>query len=130
MKVYLKFDEGVFPPKLTLSIRGAPHARQCRATFKAYRNTIWEAWNNSGRDRQIDFPIDLDVIWIDPCSPDMDHTLTALYTAIDGKSSLKGNKNDKSPKHPALMVDDGYISDVHMRNFWPNGAASADNRIY
>jgi hypothetical protein len=130
MKIYLKFDENVFPPKLTLSVKGAPHSRQHRAIFKTYRNAIWEAWEKAGYNHQIDYPIDLDVIFCDPASPDLDHTLMALYSAIDGKSTLKGNKNDKSPRHPALMTDDGYISEIRMRNFWPNEATRADNRIY
>lgn len=85
-----------------------------------YRSDLYHAWKKLGYNAPIDFPVDISVIFIDPCSPDLDNCLTALYRALDGKTW--------DPK-PTVMTDDGLIQRVEMLKFYPNGPGKADNRI-
>jgi hypothetical protein len=63
--------------------------------------------------------IDLKVIFINPCSPNLDRSLTALFQALDGCTS----------RPPALLADDGLIRDVSMGKFYPNEVTKADRPI-
>ncbi len=118
-KIVLKFDDRVFPPRLILSIFGAPHRRQAKEDLNLFREELWIAWQKDGHDKPIDFPIDLYVVFVDPCSPDLDNCITALYRSMDGKTW----------KRPSIMTDDGLIQAVDMRKYYPNGPTKCENRV-
>lgn len=118
-KVILQFDETKCLPLLKLSIFGAPHRRQSKNDLDIFRETLYQAWLAKGYKEPIDFPIDLWVIFVDPCSPDLDNCITALYRSMDGKTWKK----------PSIMTDDGLIQAVDMRKFYPSGPGKCDNRI-
>jgi len=118
-KVYIKYEEYKFPPLLKMIIHGAIHYRQDRATFQRYRESINTAANVACILYPIDYPIDVEVVFIDPTSPDIANCIMALYRAMDGKA-LKGK---------SLLTDDGLISKVSAMKFYPSERGRAENRV-
>lgn len=118
-KIIIKYEDLVPFPRLVLSIFGAPHRRQAKEDLNLFREELWIAWQKAGFTKPIDYPIDLWVCFIDPCSPDLDNLITALYRSMDGKTW----------KRPSIMVDDGLIQAVDMRKFYPNGPTKCENRV-
>lgn len=116
MKTLVKFNETLFPPLLQLSIYRCPHKRQQRVMFQKLRDELNAAATEAGIHFPIEDPVDIRIIFIDPTSPDLDHVLEVVYTALDGKS-LKG---------PALLKSDSQIQAVHMMKFYPNGLTKRD----
>src|SRR3990172_2843513 len=110
MKIITQFDETIFPSRLNMSIFGAPHRRQSNAVLKTYRDEIFHSAYNLGISK-IDYPIDLNVLFVDPTSPDLDNLITALYRVLYAKAL----------KRPSLLSDDGLIQKVTMSKFYPNG---------
>jgi len=120
MKVsYIKLDETIFPPKLTIAVHGAPHRRQEPQVLQVYRDTIVAAALKKDISIPIDHIIDLDILFVDPTTPDLDNLITAFYRSVDEKA-LNG---------PSLMTDDGLIQAVTMKKFYPNGPTKYENRI-
>ena len=115
MRAIVEYDAGAHPPLLRLFIHGAPHRRQHDAVLLAYRRELVAAARATGLTVPIRHPVDLRVLFIDPCSPDLDNLITALYRAVDGKA-LSG---------PALLADDGLIQDVRMGKFYPEDCQRA-----
>src|SRR6266566_1586896 len=112
MKIVLDYDDKVLPHKLKLSVFHAPHKRQHRAMFAQYREALYRAAMDEGIHDQITAPVDLNVLFVDPTSPDLDHLLEALFIALDGKVKLKTN-------FPALLESDGQVQWVSFGKFYP-----------
>ena len=111
MKAIVQYDEFAEPPRLRMYIHGAPHKRQVREVLQRFREDLLHmAKRQIGN--QVDFPIDhaidLELVYINPASPDLDHLLEATYQALDGKS-LKG---------PSILVDDRHIQSVKMKKMY------------
>jgi len=109
MKCKISYFPKEHPPLLKLSIFDAPHRRMHVKTIQEYREIIKRAAIEAGIQIPIAVPIDLDVIFIDPSSPDLDNLLTALYQAIDS-ATLRGT---------GLLVDDSLISKATISKFYP-----------
>lgn len=74
--------------RLRLYVHGAPHYRQCRKhpeVLEQYRRELVKAANAAGVALPIVEPIDLYVLFIDPCSPDSGNLHLALTAAMDGR---------------------------------------------
>ena len=119
MRCIIEYHEQLQPPLLRLYVHGAPHCRQHIAVIQQYRNELVDAARAACMRFPIRHEIDLKVTFINPCSPDLDHLLTALYQALDAKTL----------RPPALLVDDGLIQDVSMGKFYPCEATEADRNV-
>ena len=93
MRVVAKLDGSTVPACLYLHI------------FELYRQALIKGCHESKIHLPFTTTIDLWVHFIDPCAPDYDHLLTALYQALDGKLLGKGAK-------PVLFSDDGIVGTV------------------
>lgn len=102
MRVIAKLDGSKYPALLVLVIHGAPHRRMHIRIIQAYRDEIRKACEAAGIVTPIDTTVDLKVHFIDPCSPDYDNLLTALYQAMDGATL----------KPPGILTDDSLIGEV------------------
>lgn len=111
MKIIASLDTAPHPPMLKLSVHDAPHRRMHHKVIQQYREFLVAACMRAGIAMPIEDVIDLNVIFVNPASPDNDNLLTALYQAMDGKT-LKG---------PSVLVDDSLIDAVHIRKLWPQG---------
>lgn len=67
-------------------------------------------------DLPIDHPIDINVTFTNPNSPDLDHLLEALFMGLDGKS-LRG---------PSVLKDDRHIQAANIRKYYPNDPTKRD----
>lgn len=110
MKVRVRFDDVVFPAKLSLVIFDAPHRRMHVKVIQQYRNEIQAAMLKAKIPFPIETPIDLEITFINPSSPDLGNSYLALEQAMDG-NTLKG---------PGIVVDDGLISKVTMMKLFIN----------
>lgn len=106
MKVLARYDEAVFPPRLNLVIFDAPHRRMHVRTIQQYRKSLEEACFQSAIRTPIDVPIDLEVWFVNPSSPDLGNLYLALEQAMDG-TTLKGSGK-------GIVLDDGLISKTTM----------------
>jgi Holliday junction resolvase RusA-like endonuclease len=116
------------PPLMRITIHGAPHRRMTSAgelasttdvmaakrMLEAYRAALIFAGRRMGIRRPIDYPLDLEITFVDPTSPDLDNLITAFYQAVD----------DDTGK-PALVLDDGLFQKVTMMKMFPTAAKSA-----
>lgn len=119
MRVVAQYDQFAYPPVMRLYVHGAPHRRHCREVLQRYREDLTYSVSRQIErdvDLPIDHPIDLDVVFVNPSSPDLDHLLEALYMALDGKS-LKG---------PALLTDDRMIQSVKMSKYYATEKTKRD----
>lgn len=115
----IKYDEYAHPPILTIYAHNHPHKRQHREVLQKVREQLLEAAKRSISnqvDLPIDHPLDLNVVFVDPLSPDLDHLIEALFMAMDAKS-LKG---------PSLLKDDRHIQKVTMSKYYPNEKTRRD----
>lgn len=119
MKIILNYDEKEFPPILRLTIHGAYHYRQSKKDIEVYRKYLWRAWVFTGHIAQVNVPVDLEVLFVDPTSPDLPNLLLALSAALDQKT-LKG---------PAILTDDGLISKLTAAKFYPCAPSKHENRV-
>lgn len=108
MKIIVRYDHNSFPPIISLIIYDAPHRRMHRAVITQYREFLRQALLDAGVGMPINYPIDLQVNFVNPSSPDLDNLLMALFQAVDGKT-LKGN---------GILEDDGLIQKVTMVKFF------------
>ncbi len=86
MRCIVEYKADHYPPLLRLYIHGAPHRRQHVKVIHRYRDELVAAGRAAGLRLPIRDPIDLTVTFINPCSPDLDNLITALYRAVDGTS--------------------------------------------
>lgn len=108
MKIIVRYERKDFPPLLSLVIYDAPHRRMHHAMITQYRGFLREAMAEAGVGMPISYPIDLQVNFVNPSSPDLDNLIMALFRALDGKT-LKGN---------GILADDGLIQKVTMTKFF------------
>lgn len=90
------------PVLFKLIVHGAPHRRMHVKVIQKYREEIRKACDAAGIVTPIDTTVDLMVHFIDPCSPDYDNLLCALYQAMDGATL----------KPPGILVDDKLIGTI------------------
>ncbi len=112
MKIIAKYEEAVFPSRLNLVIFDAPHRRMHIRTIQQYRHSLQSACLNAGISIPIAVPIDLEVTFVNPSSPDLGNIYLALEQAMDG-TTLKGSGK-------GIVVDDGLISKTTMMKLFIN----------
>lgn len=111
MKVIAKYHALYDPPLLQLWIHDAPHRRMHVKTIQAYRKIIYEAVRHTsiGRSMPIDHDIDLDVMFVNPSTPDLGNAYLALEQAMDNMTLTK----------PGIVMDDSLIQKVTMSKYFP-----------
>lgn len=112
MKIITQFKDNHYPPILSLVIFDAPHRRMHVRIIQEYRNFLQEACRNHGIIIPIPHPIDLEVTFVNPSTPDLGNAYLALERAMDG-TTLKGSG-------PGIVTDDGLISKVTMMKLFIN----------
>jgi hypothetical protein len=111
MKVIAKYHALYDPPMLQLWIHDAPHRRMHIKTIQAYRKVLYEAVRHTsvGNQLPIDHQIDLDVLFVNPSTPDLGNAYLALEQALDHTTLTK----------PGIVMDDSLIQKVTMAKFYP-----------
>ena len=98
-------------PRLRLYIHGAPHYRQHYKVIQKYREELLAAAKAAGIKTPISVPIDLWVLFVSSCSPDVLNLGMALTAAMD----------------KSFLLDDSLIAWVSgMGSYHPNRATRAD----
>jgi hypothetical protein len=116
VRCIMEWHQQLHPPLLRIYVHGAPHCRQHLQVIQRYREELVAAAQAAGLAFPIRHAIDLKVTFINPCSPDLDRLIVALFQALDGKTL----------RPPALLADDGLIQDVSMGKFYPCESTKAD----
>lgn len=112
MRTKMEFEaRGDGPPMLRFFIFHAPHYRHCVEVILAYRREITAAVRRAGVPTPIDYPVDVDITFIDPSSPDLGNLYLAFERAVDGNTLSS---------EPAALVDDGLIHGQATRKLYPN----------
>lgn len=94
-----RVTQRLLAPLLRLSIHDAPHRRMHIKVIQRYRDELRKAFHAAEILTPIDYPVELSVLFVNPCSPDLDNLLTALYQAMDGATL----------KPPGILVDDRLV---------------------
>lgn len=114
MKIIAKYIGTAEPPVLMLWIHDAPHRRMHRAVLQQYREALYRAIRAAGLGDSLPIahPIDLDVLFVNPSTPDLGNAYLALECAMD----------DATLKKPGIVKDDSLIQKVTMSKFFPGPA--------
>jgi hypothetical protein len=110
MKIIAKYLPMLDPPLLQLWIHDAPHRRMHVKVIQQYRVFLHAAISKAGADLPIQHDIDLDVLFVNPATPDLGNAYLALEQALDDKTLTK----------PGIVVDDSQIQKVTMAKFFPS----------
>jgi hypothetical protein len=97
------------PPLLQLFVHDAPHRRMHFKVIQQYRVFLHEAITKIGVSLPIKIDIELDVLFVNPATPDLGNAYLALEQALDDKTLTK----------PGIVVDDSLIQKVTMSKFFP-----------
>lgn len=113
MKVIAKYHALYDPPLLQLWIHDAPHRRMHLKTIQAYRKELYNAIRrtSAGALMPFEFPIELEVLFVNPSTPDLGNAYLALEQALDNCTLTK----------PGIVKDDSLIQKVTMAKFFPEG---------
>jgi hypothetical protein len=109
VKVLAKLIDRDGTPVLKLSIFGAPHRRVQVEVLHSYRDALRRACIEASIDFPIKRPVEIEVIFVDPSSPDLGNLYLALEQAMDGKSLLG----------VGILADDSLVQKVSMSKFFP-----------
>jgi len=112
MKIIAKYLPMKEPqtPLLQLYIHDAPHRRMHIKVIQQYRVFLHTAIAKVGVALPIQHEIDLDVLFVNPSTPDLGNAYLALEQALDDKTLTK----------PGIVLDDSLIQKVTMSKFFPN----------
>lgn len=112
-KVIAKYHALYDPPLLQLWIHDAPHRRMHIKTIQTYRRAIYDSVRRTsiGRDLPIKHAIELEVLFVNPATPDLGNAYLALEQAMDNATLTK----------PGIVEDDSLIQKVTMSKFFPEG---------
>jgi hypothetical protein len=110
MKIIAKYHALYDPPLLQLWIHDAPHRRMHVKTIQQYRKFIYEAVSHTsiGKRMPIKHEIDLDVLFVNPSTPDLGNAYLALEQALDHATLTK----------PGIVQDDSLIQKVTMSKYF------------
>lgn len=111
MKIIARYHALYDPPLLQLWIHDAPHRRMHVKTIQAYRKVLYEAVRHTSVGKSLPIPheIDLDVLFVNPSTPDLGNAYLALEQALDNKTLTK----------PGIVADDSLIQKVTMAKYYP-----------
>lgn len=117
MRVIAKLQESRHgTPVLWLSIHGAPHRRVQVEVLHTYRDVLRMALMRAGIQFPIRHPIELEVLFVDPSSPDLGNLYLALEQAMDGATLLG----------PGIVEDDSLIQKMTASKFYPSSLERTD----
>jgi hypothetical protein len=110
MKVIAKYHALYDPPLLQLWIHDAPHRRMHIKTIQSYRKVLFEAIRHTsiGRELPIQHPIELDVLLVNPSTPDIGNAYLALEQALDNTTLTK----------PGIVEDDSLIQKITVAKYF------------
>lgn len=108
MKVIAKYFPTLFPPLLQLYIHDSPHRRMHIQTIQQYRLALYEGIAKTGVKMPIQNDIELDVLFVNPSTPDLGNAYLALEQALDNKTLTK----------PGIVEDDSLIQKVTMAKYF------------
>jgi hypothetical protein len=111
MKIIAKYFMQLEPPLLQLWIHDAPHRRMHVKVIQQYRVFLHAAITKTGVKLPIEYDIDLDVLFVNPATPDLGNAYLALEQALDDKTLTK----------PGIVIDDSLIQKVTMAKYFPGG---------
>lgn len=111
MKIIAKYHALYDPPLLQLWIHDAPHRRMHIKVIQRYRKDLYEAVRHTsiGRSLPINHPIELEVLFSNPSTPDLGNAYLALEQALDDCTLTK----------PGIVKDDSLIQKVVMAKYFP-----------
>jgi hypothetical protein len=109
MKIIANYVATADPPLLSLYIHDAPHRRMHIKVIQQYRVFLRAAMARIGVTKEIDVPIDLHVLFVNPATPDLGNAYLALEQALDGSTLTK----------PGIIADDSLIQETRMAKFFP-----------
>jgi Holliday junction resolvase RusA-like endonuclease len=111
MKIIAKYHALYDPPLLQLWIHDAPHRRMHIRTIQQYRKALYDAIRRTaiGRTLPIEHEIDLEVLFVNPSTPDLGNAYLALEQALDDSTLTK----------PGIVKDDSQIQRVTMAKYFP-----------
>lgn len=109
MKIIAKWFPMLEPPLLQLYIHDAPHRRMHVRVIQQYRVFLHAAISKTGVKMPIEHDIDLDILFVNPATPDLGNAYLALEQALDDKTLTK----------PGIVIDDSLIQKVTMSKFFP-----------
>lgn len=111
MRTIVEFTErGDDLPLLQFYIHQAPHRRQHHRVIEEYRRELVEAAQSAKIAIPITQPVAISALFINPCSPDLDNLVMALFRALDGKGHAK----------PTILKDDGLVNCLEkVAKFYP-----------
>lgn len=110
MKIIARYVATAEPPLLMLWVHDAPHRRMHVRVIQQYRVFLHEAIRKTGVSLPIEHDIDLDVLFVNPATPDLGNAYLALEQALDDKTLTK----------PGIVVDDSLIQKVTMAKYFPH----------
>jgi len=110
MKIIAKYHALYDPPLLQLWIHDAPHRRMHVKTIQQYRKFLYEAISHTsvGKKMPIKHEIDLDILFVNPSTPDLGNAYLALEQALDHTTLTK----------PGIVQDDSLIQKVTMAKYF------------
>ncbi len=108
MKIVARYVGDAFPPVLVLSIFDAPHRRMHIKTIQQYRLALYEAISKIGVKMPIQHDIELDILLINPSTPDLGNAYLALEQALDNATLTK----------PGIVEDDSLIQKITVAKFF------------
>lgn len=108
MKILAKLIDIQHPPRLSLVIFDAPHRRMHVRMIQEFRKSLILACAKSKIAIPIDYPIDLEVTFVNPTSCDLGNLYLALEQAIDGATLTP----------PGIVEDDSLVSKVTMMKLY------------
>lgn len=111
MRIIVNVNNTQHPPVLKFYIHDAPHYRMHHRVIQQYREFLVAACMRAGIAVPIETPTDVDILFVNPSSPDNGNLYLAFERAVDGKT-LRG---------PAVFVDDSLIDATRIKKFWPQG---------
>lgn len=115
MKIIAKYIAALEPPLLQLWIHDAPHRRMHVRVIQQYRVFLHEAIGKAVKLAGVTLPlqhdIDLEVLFVNPATPDLGNAYLALEQALDDKTLTK----------PGIVIDDSLIQKVTMSKYFPGG---------
>lgn len=110
MKIIAKYVGTAEPPLLMLWIHDAPHRRMHHKVIQQYREALYKAIKSAGLGDSlpIQHEIDLDILFVNPATPDLGNAYLALEQALDDKTLTK----------PGIVADDSLIQKVTMAKYF------------
>ena len=111
MKIIAQLHEQPWSPLIKLYLHYVPHRRQHNVIIQKYREALYKAIAKTGFRMPYGGPIELDVVLVNPESPDLGNSYLMIERCFDGKAL----------KPPFILDDDSQIQVLHMTKMYTPG---------